>query len=98
MDHDSIDQYTQFLLQSRVNSRLIEFRENLPNDALGALKADGATLVLVTHNLSEGLTLATHSAIMQHGKFVDEQLVPSSGFDVPAYQAKYRALVHEGLA
>lgn len=67
-------------------------------DALGALKADGATLVLVTHNLSEGLTLATHSAIMQHGKFVDEQLVPSSGFDVPAYQAKYRALVHEGLA
>jgi heme exporter protein A len=67
-------------------------------EALGALKAAGATLVLVTHNLSEGLALATHSAIMQRGMFVDEQPLSPSGFDVPGYQAKYRALVHEGLA
>jgi len=55
----------------------------------------GAALLLVTHNLTEGLALATQAAIMRRGRFVRHEA--REVLDAGAYQAQYRELaaVHD---
>ena len=60
-------------------------------NALAERRASGAALVLVTHNLGEGLALATHTAIMQRGRFVRHER--RGKVDAGAYALEYRALV-----
>ena len=60
-------------------------------DALAERRASGAAMVLVTHNLGEGLALATHAAIMKRGRFVRHER--RGVVDAGAYASEYRELV-----
>jgi heme exporter protein A len=61
---------------------------------LGDLRSGGAALVIVTHNLAEGLALATQSAIMRGGRFAHHE--PQQVTDPATYAARYRELVASG--
>jgi heme exporter protein A len=63
-------------------------------DMLQLLRSAGATLLVVTHNVDEGLSIATRASVMLAGKIVRGDVV--STLDARTYGAEYRALVVGG--
>jgi heme exporter protein A len=58
---------------------------------LQELRASGTTIVIVTHNITEGLALATHAAIMDRGRF--ERFDTRPAIDPDSYSRTYREAV-----
>jgi heme exporter protein A len=60
-------------------------------DMLHLLRSSGASLLLVTHNVDEGLAVGSHLAVMVGGRIVRRE--PCAGLDARGFLADYRTLV-----
>ncbi len=61
---------------------------------LQSLRRSGAALLLVTHNVDEGLAVASHAAVMLAGRIV--RIEDCTALDAAAFREEYRTLVVGG--
>ncbi|HEV7388238.1 MAG TPA: heme ABC exporter ATP-binding protein CcmA [Gemmatimonadaceae bacterium] len=81
----------QLVLADEPYSGLDESGARALTSLLAELRSAGTVVIVVTHNLTEGLSLATHAAVMQRGRFVRYDAVDR--IDAGSYAATYREAV-----
>jgi heme exporter protein A len=84
----------QLVLADEPYSGLDESGARALTALLQELRSAGTAIIVVTHNLVEGLSLATHAAVMQRGKFVRYEA--AGRVDAKSYAAKYREALSAG--
>jgi heme exporter protein A len=84
----------QLVLADEPYSGLDESGARALTALLQELRSAGTVIIVVTHNLVEGLSLATHAAVMQHGKFVRYEA--AGRIDAKSYAATYREALAAG--
>jgi len=84
----------QLVLADEPYSGLDESGARALTAVLQELRSTGTAIIVVTHNLVEGLSLATHAAVMQRGKFV--RYDAAGRVDAKSYAATYREALATG--
>jgi heme exporter protein A len=84
----------QLVLADEPYSGLDESGARALTALLQELRSAGTAIIVVTHNLVEGLSLATHAAVMQRGKFV--RYDAAGRIDAKSYAATYREALAAG--
>ncbi|GAC1454132.1 MAG: hypothetical protein PVSMB1_03030 [Gemmatimonadaceae bacterium] len=81
----------QLVLADEPYSGLDESGARALTALLQELRSAGTAIIIVTHNLVEGLSLASHAAVMQRGKFV--RYDAAEGVNAGSYATTYREVL-----